>query len=230
MGERYEMRICQRCGKEYSARVRKDRPSAYCSKGCMWEAQIKRPFVTCMQCGREFRQGRNTMGMYCSSECQWASMKKSHESERGYESALRWMESLSKRMASEEKTLIAVGCQQCGKGFLTVSRKARFCSGRCYKRYQNRLKDRRVWKNGVPDGSITLEKLFVRDGGRCRNCGLLMTFECDPLGDSYPSIDHIVPIARGGLHSWDNVQLLCRGCNSIKRDSTIPAMAEPAWF
>ena len=152
--------------------------------------------------------------------------------EEQFGEALAWMGRLSDAIAKEEKTLIAVGCEQCGKGFITVSRGARYCSLRCRKRHHYRLKDRRVWKNGAPDGSITLEKLFVRDGGKCRNCGLPMTFDCDPNGDSYPSIDHIVPLAKGGLHSWDNVQLLCRGCNSDKRDMLIPfrPALEAAWF
>jgi 5-methylcytosine-specific restriction endonuclease McrA len=32
------------------------------------------------------------------------------------------------------------------------------------------------------------------------------------------SIDHIVPIARGGEHEWDNVQPAHLGCNIQKND------------
>lgn len=35
-------------------------------------------------------------------------------------------------------------------------------------------------------------------------------------GDNYPSVDHIVPLAKGGLHSWDNVQLAHFKCNTLK--------------
>ena len=37
-------------------------------------------------------------------------------------------------------------------------------------------------------------------------------------GDYYPSIDHIKPIAKGGLHEWNNIQLAHRICNTNKRD------------
>jgi 5-methylcytosine-specific restriction endonuclease McrA len=35
-------------------------------------------------------------------------------------------------------------------------------------------------------------------------------------GDSYPSIDHVRPISKGGSHTWDNVMLAHKGCNSKK--------------
>lgn len=121
-------------------------------------------------------------------------------------------------------------CANCGEGFVRVRENQVCCSERCVRRRDNLRHARRIYRNGAPDLSVTLERLFVRDGGRCRMCGRPMTFDCDPQSGSYPSIDHITPIAKGGLHSWDNVQLLCRGCNAIKRDSIIPTMAEPAWF
>jgi 5-methylcytosine-specific restriction endonuclease McrA len=35
-------------------------------------------------------------------------------------------------------------------------------------------------------------------------------------GESYPSIDHIIPLSKGGTQSWENVKLAHRHCNSIK--------------
>ena len=32
------------------------------------------------------------------------------------------------------------------------------------------------------------------------------------------SKDHIIPLAKGGEHSWDNIQLAHRICNSLKAD------------
>ena len=40
-------------------------------------------------------------------------------------------------------------------------------------------------------------------------------------GNSYPSIDHIIPVSRGGTHTWDNVQLAHRYCNSIKSNKLV---------
>lgn len=31
-------------------------------------------------------------------------------------------------------------------------------------------------------------------------------------------LDHIIPLSKGGVHAWHNVQLLCRSCNCSKTD------------
>lgn len=85
-------------------------------------------------------------------------------------------------------------------------------------------RDKRLKENGNVDYSITLEKLYKRDNGICQICGE----KCDYndyrkdeknsfiAGINYPSIDHIIPISKGGQHTWDNIQLAHIGCNSSK--------------
>lgn len=77
----------------------------------------------------------------------------------------------------------------------------------------------RAKKLGLPaEEGITLKKLIARDGATCAICGLACDCGGDFRGDLYPSIDHIVPLAKGGGHTWDNVQVAHRLCNSNKRD------------
>ena len=54
-------------------------------------------------------------------------------------------------------------------------------------------------------------KLYVweRDEGRCRNCG----------ADEDLQYDHIIPVAKGGGNSHQNIQLLCGNCNRQKSDN-----------
>jgi hypothetical protein len=77
------------------------------------------------------------------------------------------------------------------------------------------------------DSGITLRALFSRDGGRCQLCGGLCDYNdfilrdgVTVVGNRYPSIDHIVPLSRGGSHTWDNVQLAHKGCNCVKYNRT----------
>ena len=49
--------------------------------------------------------------------------------------------------------------------------------------------------------------------------GCLRSFERQYL--DLMDVDHIVPRSRGGTHTWDNVQLLCRTCNSSKQDAPL---------
>lgn len=52
--------------------------------------------------------------------------------------------------------------------------------------------------------------IFERDGNRCLKCGAV-----DAL-----SIDHILPLAKGGNNSESNLQTLCKRCNSAKGGTT----------
>ena len=53
----------------------------------------------------------------------------------------------------------------------------------------------------------TLRQLvYERDGHRCQHCGTTERL----------SIDHIHPFSLGGLETLDNLQTLCRPCNSRK--------------
>ena len=92
-----------------------------------------------------------------------------------------------------------------------------------YNAYHKRTKIKRRCTTTDFDPDITLEELYNRAGGTCALCGR----SCDYndyvfrgsvfiAGNEYPSIDHIRPLSRGGSHTWANVQLVHRRCNSIK--------------
>ena len=53
--------------------------------------------------------------------------------------------------------------------------------------------------------------VFERDGYICLNCGC----------DTKLSIDHIIPISLGGSSDPDNLQTLCKSCNSSKHTKII---------
>jgi 5-methylcytosine-specific restriction endonuclease McrA len=54
----------------------------------------------------------------------------------------------------------------------------------------------------------------LRDGDACWLCGDLMVFEkVGALGDR-ASIDHVVPLSRGGLHELGNCRLAHHRCNA----------------
>lgn len=60
--------------------------------------------------------------------------------------------------------------------------------------------------------------LCERFGNRCVACG----------GEGLMTVDHVVPLSKGGSNTIDNIQPLCRTCNVRKNASTIDHRNAPA--
>lgn len=76
--------------------------------------------------------------------------------------------------------------------------------------------DREIWDAicRVERGKVSNKMRFAiyeRDGYRCRYCGIHQNY-------ADLEIDHIIPIAKGGKSTFDNLQTLCHKCNVEKGD------------
>lgn len=116
-------------------------------------------------------------------------------------------------------------CKRCNSYFYPIRVNQIYCSNACEKSANHQVHDikrkRRVNTAYVDD--IEIHELYRREKGICYLCGGL----CDwndvryingiphPLRN-YPSREHVKPLSKGGLHSWDNVRLAHIGCNSSK--------------
>ena len=60
---------------------------------------------------------------------------------------------------------------------------------------------------------------MIREGESYQKVG--DKFGVTIVGKQYPSIDHVIPLAKGGLHAWSNVKLAHKGCNEQKGDRII---------
>lgn len=124
-----------------------------------------------------------------------------------------------------------IECDECGNEFVMKTYNSKYCSLKCLNRAMDRIQEvrkrKRLRHNGEIDNSITLSKLIIRDKNTCKICGETVNekdYRIDGkgsfiVGEKYPSIDHIVPISKGGTHTWNNVQLAHHQCNSIKNDN-----------
>ena len=149
------------------------------------------------------------------------------EEERRKQRAEREKRDLAKAIARWEAR--RESCLECREQAHPRSMKEGYCS-KCYKRIKNRKEEIRRRKklraNGKVNYDITLDKIIKRDKSVCRLCGEPVDIkDCKTTkqghfiaGGNYPSIDHIIPVSRGGTHTWNNVQLAHRHCNSVKSD------------
>ena len=121
-------------------------------------------------------------------------------------------------------------CVICKNKYIAHHPFSKYCSGSCSRKAERERTGRpkHRYKGITIDKDITLKKLAARDHNQCQICGLLVdwndyikTDKTTICGDMYPSIDHIRPISLGGMHSWGNVQLAHRGCNTKKRNKYI---------
>lgn len=121
-------------------------------------------------------------------------------------------------------------CVVCGNKYIAHHPFAKYCSESCIRKAQRKRTGNRKhrYKEITVDKDINLYKLAQRDHNQCQICGLFVNWndfeKTDTTiicGNMYPSIDHILPISLGGLHSWDNVQLAHRGCNTRKSNKYI---------
>ena len=88
--------------------------------------------------------------------------------------------------------------------------------------------DRNRYKAYTQDGHSYHKRIRWYDiaeqfGMKCAVCGCevdptdkwVNKNGCDCYGRRYPTVDHIIPLKYGGTDTFDNVQLVCKRCNSL---------------
>jgi 5-methylcytosine-specific restriction endonuclease McrA len=127
---------------------------------------------------------------------------------------------------SRPKTELLKLCLTCDKSFSTTITNKIFCSRKCNKKLylKNRDLRRKALKKGLETERFSAKEIFERDGWCCQACGTatLRTTDRQYLAPNAPELDHILPVSKGGSHTRTNVQLLCRRCNSLKKNIIPP--------
>lgn len=212
---------CKRCG---AIRAISYDHASRGQVGCGCEVVVHK----CIVCG-----GMTTKPMYCSYVCmrhaEYLRLREKTRPQREASKAEQERKRLE-RIAEQERRKAERwhACPVCG----CMTDRKKYCSDACKKRARNSTKDamrRAKVAAAMVDKDITLEAVWRNGLGVCYICGCLTdwndkreengTIIC---GDRYPSIDHIVPLAKGGEHSWNNCALACRRCNYEKGDAPPP--------
>lgn len=211
---------------DYNRKVAVGQP-LYCSRDCSRAMSRKRGEEIraartrpCETCGKSFCprpvQLENGGGRFCSQKCNTALREGGQRPEVW---AAR-IQTMRQKRARGEWTVLKGEANPKWKGGKKACIARLIASGvmaervRRYRRenpdkvreFAQRRADRKIGR--LPYG--TLPDLREKQRNRCAICGTSLS-----KGDH---LDHIVPLARGGRHAPDNLQLLCPPCNLHKSD------------
>lgn len=238
---------CVRCGVQFIRSAGPGRPRKFCSAECRSPAnptprwadgvpECKKDF-SCLVCGVTFKPKRAGRTKCCSRECglrfsAWGTLLRL-TCGRVWHRAVR----RPKPQPAAPKAKMRQ-CVSCRRDFPSLGDWARCCSDECRAAVAAVAKVRmreRVRSSGAKAAARKAGKLrrraavvetvnplvvLGRDGWRCHLCGVKTPKRLrGSYDDRAPEVDHIVPIAKGGEHSYRNTACACRRCNLAKLDA-----------
>lgn len=114
-------------------------------------------------------------------------------------------------------------CCICNKAFIDWHPSSITCSQKCSRENQRRIRRakasrRRALERNAFVADVHLHQLIEEHGAICHLCGLPLELR---MAVPYPraaTIDHVIPLARGGKHEPANCRPAHFRCNSFKRD------------
>jgi 5-methylcytosine-specific restriction endonuclease McrA len=69
----------------------------------------------------------------------------------------------------------------------------------------------------VPAERVDINVHLKMQKYQCNDCGDHVVRTAEPVHNQ-AHLDHIKPLSRGGHHTYENTQVLCRRCNMRKSD------------
>lgn len=202
--------------------------------------------ITCRYCRESVTRKvrtRNDKGHYCSRPCSDAARSILKEERKAIRSIAKRQQKKIRRLQAENARLKRelerrdyvssakrCKCNTCGVEFkqdthLGAPRK--YCPPcndkilREAKKRQRRISrsKRRARMRATKVEPIDPFDIFDRDNWQCYICGTPTPKDKrGTFSDNAPELDHIVPLAKGGTHTRDNVACACRQCNHKKSD------------
>lgn len=195
-----QWKTCVWCGKEYHA-AKKTIMCRWC-RAKFPHVKSPGPLVLCVTCGQVKIRTEDARGNYCSGECQ------AKDNNR------------RKRNNAHVRGTVRLTCPECLNTFDYdgVEHKSRkYCSRRCA--YRSRKK-RQPQRRQVYRRTAHIFDVYIKCLGKCHLCGRPVRLDLidQPMASGAPTIDHVLPISRGGDWSIENLLLAHRKCNVAKNN------------
>ena len=207
--------------------------------------------IVCQHCGkvvtRKLKPSRKDAGKYCSRECAFqvaGVLKVERKALRDIARNIRKLNKINatklrnnlKRQAYIDSAKQCI-CKSCGISFEKFSHLGgpkKYCEV-CKEKIsvEKERKYRRVFKSkrrakirNTKTENIDPFDIFDSFGWKCYLCGTSTPkARRGTYKENAPELDHIIPLAKGGTHTKDNLACCCRACNHKKSDS-MPRVVE----
>lgn len=200
---------CKECGGAIHAAAT-GRPAVYCSTRCKTRANNRKrrralpplrlvETKACARCGADFESSRRS-NIYCSKRCANAAQMAG------------WRERDRAGLGGSQER----ACAGCGQTFQALTIRARFCSQICRNRHHGLVRARQFPNPSRAD--YTDRQVFERDDWTCHLCGGSIDPALPRLDAMGATIDHLIPLARGGVDELANVAAAHWSCNRAKGD------------
>lgn len=221
---------CKYCGTGF---IRQYGKQACCSDRCRKKySRIGKKERICKGCRQRFVPKFNRWNTYCSKSCE---LKRRHGSNEAIvqrlpifaeaisDGVVRWLRIFSE---TNGPLHIRLGCMMCGKPCQLVNRqRSNYCEEH---RETRRRESRRKWRKrrkaierGAVAEAVVPNEIFERDDWTCWICGNRCDISKQCPSHQAPTLDHVIPLAKGGSHTKSNLRCAHFICNVKKSDKVL---------
>ena len=194
----------------------------------------------CNQCRTFFRRSKgNNKALFCGRSCafafqsQWHGKRRSPKQVKEREPRQSEEERKAKNRAFAKqyyqrtfkpKKELRTSCMMCNASVEGRSHRVKYCSYACcrkaekkrnkeYYRYSKRVENKKRGDAAIGCERFLSIEIFERDKWTCQICGKKVNKDLKVPHRMAPTLDHILPISAGGLHTRQNVRLAHLSCN-----------------
>jgi|LakMenEpi03Aug12_release.lakeMendotaPanAssembly.Ray.scaffolds.fasta_scaffold242549_1 5-methylcytosine-specific restriction endonuclease McrA len=209
---------CQVCGKSL-ANIGAGRPKRNCSNLCRNRAQLHKKHkpkseMQCLNCGSSF-YSNNGNHRFCSHDCRYSMQKK--------KSSSKWQAMMQTKYPDRTRT---VNCGWCGepRTFKIGESVANAYHSECSKEAQRaryRIKTVKRRNKLVKPSRLAADEVFRIYGPNCHICELPIDHSLPRTSKQGLTVDHVIPLSRGGVDTIDNLRPAHWSCNMRKSNKTM---------
>jgi 5-methylcytosine-specific restriction endonuclease McrA len=201
---------CAEADRSRVYRMRRIGDKTVLSKGWMPTSMASKVvFCSCQHCQRRFASTNSRQ--FCSDDCTQGYRDAAKQASR-----LKWA---IERIERQKKNAKLQSCKQCGIQYTSLTQDGKlYCSRRCVAKYARKNREHIARSSTRIGGGFSSLDVFKAANWKCKICGIKVQQATGQHSETQATIDHIVPMSKGGLHVWGNVQCSCQRCNANKSD------------